>query len=62
MGLASIPWTSVNDYAKAFDFDEEQTEDLFFYIRKMDAAHLKRLDSKNKTDGKKPSRLGKRSK
>lgn len=48
MGLVSIPWSSINDYAKAFDFDEDQTEDLFFLIRKMDNAHLKRLEANNK--------------
>lgn len=61
-GLVAIPWTSINEYAKAFDFDEDQTEDLFFFIRKMDASHLKRLELKNKTNVKKPARLGKRSK
>ncbi len=61
-GLAAIPWTSINEYAKVFDFDEEQTDDLFFFIRKLDASHLKRLDAKNKTNVKKPSRPRKRSK
>lgn len=46
MGLVSIPWTSINEYAKAFDFDEDQTEGLFFLIRRLDNAHLKRLESK----------------
>ena len=43
MGLTRIPWSSVKDYAVAFDFDERQTEDLHYYIRKMDAANLQRL-------------------
>ena len=59
MGLVAIPWTSINDYAKAYNFDEEQTEDLFFFIRKLDTSHLKRLESKNKANDKKPSRFGK---
>jgi hypothetical protein len=48
-GLTSIPWTSVSAYAQAFGFDEEQTEDLHFFIRKLDSEHLKRLDKKQKS-------------
>ena len=46
----AIPWTCVQDYAKAFEFDEEQTEDLHFFIRRMDSEHLKRIatNMKNK--------------
>lgn len=62
MGLVAIPWSSINAYAKAFEFDEEQTECLFFFIRRLDASHLKRLEAKGKTNGKKPARLGKKSK
>ena len=45
-GLAPIPWTSIAAYARAFEFDEEQTEDLFFHVRRMDAEHLKRISAK----------------
>ncbi len=55
----AIPFTSVAAYARAFKFDEEQTEDLVFFIRRMDTEHLKRLAKKQKTNtgkkgGKKP--------
>lgn len=36
----AIPWSAIKDYAVAFDFDEEQAEDLFYFIRKMDNAYL----------------------
>jgi hypothetical protein len=48
MAPTAIPWTSVQDYAKAFEFDEEQTEDLHFFIRRMDSEHLKRIATKIK--------------
>lgn len=46
----AIPWTSIMSYARAFDFDEEQTEDLFYLIKQMDAEHLKRLQAQMKKD------------
>jgi hypothetical protein len=46
MGLTRIAWSSIKDYAIAYEFSEEQTEDLIFLIKRMDAAHLERLDSK----------------
>lgn len=49
VGLTAIPWTSIKQYAEAWEFDEEQTCKLFFFIKKMDAAHLKRLEHKQKT-------------
>lgn len=44
----SIPWSSIKEYAIAFEFDEEQTENLFFYVRKMDTEHLKKVAKKIK--------------
>ena len=46
MAPTPIPWTSIAAYARAFEFDEEQTEDLFFHVRRMDAEHLKRISAK----------------
>jgi hypothetical protein len=46
MGLTRISWTSIKDYAAAFELDCRQTEDLFYYIRKLDEANLIRLDEK----------------
>jgi hypothetical protein len=46
MGLTRISWSSIKDYAIAYEFDEEQTEDLFFIIKRMDSANLERLNEK----------------
>lgn len=48
--LVRIPGSKVREYAREFDFDEEQSELLAFYIAEMDGAHLARL--KKKQDGK----------
>lgn len=48
MGLTRIPWTSIKGYALAFNFNSRQTEDLFYYIRKLDEANLQYLDEKMK--------------
>jgi hypothetical protein len=32
----------------AFEFDEEQTEDLYFFVRRLDSEHLKKLAAKQK--------------
>lgn len=50
MGLVVIPWSSIAAYASAFEFDEEQTEDLFYFVRKMDTEHLKKLAEKQKAN------------
>jgi hypothetical protein len=48
MGVSPIPWSKVKEYAEFYGFDEEQTEDLLFFIRRMDNAHMNRLKSKKK--------------
>ncbi|WZB35695.1 tail chaperonin [Enterobacteria phage FtMidnight] len=57
MGVTPIPWSSIATYARAFEFDEEQTEDLFYFIRKLDQEHTKKLAEKQKAaakNGKRP--------
>jgi len=44
----AIPWSSMAAYADAYDFDAEQREDLFTYVKAMDASHLKRISEKMK--------------
>jgi hypothetical protein len=46
MSLTRIPWSSVKDYAIAFEFNEQQTEDLFYYIKRLDGANLQYLADK----------------
>ena len=47
-GLTAIPWSSIAAYANYFNFDEEQREDLMFFIRHLDSEHLKKLEAKEK--------------
>jgi len=47
-GPTPIPWTSIYQYAKAFELDPEQTEDMFYFIKAMDSANLKRIEEKSK--------------
>lgn len=44
----AIPRSKVAEYAKELELDEEQAEDLFFFVKKMDGAHLKRLEAKTR--------------
>lgn len=46
--VTAIPWSSIAEYARAFEFSEELTDELFYFIRKVDSEHLKRLAAKNK--------------
>lgn len=45
-----IPWTSMAQYANAYGFSEEQTMELFHFVKKMDAEHCKRLEAKMKAE------------
>jgi hypothetical protein len=47
LALTPIPWRSIIAYAQAYEFDEEQTENLVFFIRSMDNANLERLQKKS---------------
>lgn len=35
-----ISWLAINQYADAKEFEEEQREDLFYFIQKLDAIYL----------------------
>lgn len=52
MAPTAIPWSSMNSYAQVYEFDEEEREDLFFFIRRMDSVHLERLHEKIKAKSK----------
>lgn len=45
-GLGRIPWSSLVQYASFYDLDEEQTDSLVYFVKALDAAHLKRLNDK----------------
>lgn len=46
MGAGPIPWTACHTYAQVLHFDEEQADDLWFFISAMDAVFLKHLADK----------------
>lgn len=46
MGAGCIPWTACNTYAQVLHFDEEQADDLWFFISAMDSVFLKHLADK----------------
>lgn len=54
-GLRSIPWSAIKDYCVANELDEEQTEDMFYFVKRMDKAHLDRLEQKQPKANGKPS-------
>lgn len=44
--ICPIPWGSIVNYAQVYGFDDEQREDLIFLVRRMDVAHIDRLNKK----------------
>ena len=50
--LTPIPWSCIDRYAVAYGFDEIQYEDLHYFLRRMDNAHLARLKQKQPKAGK----------
>jgi hypothetical protein len=47
-GEGPIPITSVLTYAKYYELDSYEVDDLWFFIRQLDAAYLKYVEKKNK--------------
>lgn len=52
-----ISWLTIHEYANAKGFEDEQREDLFFFMGRMDAAYLGFKTEKLKAANK-PSILG----
>lgn len=52
--MGPIPITKTLEYCNLCGFDEEQTEDLLFYISRMDSAWLKRAKEKADKANEKP--------
>lgn len=53
-GDGPIPWSVINEYAKVYGFDEEQSEDLHFYLGRMDEAYMDFIRKKQPAKGKTP--------
>ncbi len=51
MGPGPIPWVAITAYSDYHELDQEESEDLLYYIRKMDEAYLtyhqKEMESKS---------------
>lgn len=47
MGDGPIPWHHAMDYAARCSMDEEQTDELWFYLTQMDEAWLKFQEKKS---------------
>ena len=47
-GDGPIPFTAIMDYARAFDFDMEQAEDLQYYVSALDEAYMGHVRRKSK--------------
>lgn len=50
MAVTRIPGSVIRLYAREFDFDDDQTDLLDYYISQMDDAHCKRLREKSKSE------------
>lgn len=48
MSIGRIPWSAIDRYARAYDLDSEQYEDMHFFIKQMDSEHIKRIKAKEK--------------
>jgi len=58
-GSLPIPLTSVVEYARLYELDEEQTEDLSYVVRRLDEAFLDHERKQSKGNG---GKLGHRTK
>lgn len=46
LGPTPISWSSIKGYALAYEFDDEMTDDLIFFVRGIDREHLKEVKRK----------------
>ena len=46
--VRSIPWTIIMDYCQAYNIVDEQRDDLFYFVRAMDRAYIKRETDRQK--------------
>lgn len=59
LGIGQIPFTAICQYADEYGFEGEQREDLFYFVRAIDKAIVKLLQSSNKSNGKNTNRPSK---
>lgn len=51
-GLSPIPWSSIRLYAKDAGCDDAEMEELVYFVRALDQAHMKQTAKKIKSAGK----------
>lgn len=55
--LEQIPWSKIQMYADRYHLDDEETEELEFFIRAIDLHHIDRIRNRRKPkDNPKPKR------
>lgn len=57
MGMGAIPWSAIYDYAAVHGLDADETEDLAYFVRKLDEKFLKHHAPKDKTTPKGSKKL-----
>lgn len=45
-GDGPIPFSAISDWARAIELDQDQTEDLHYYISTLDAAYMEHVRKK----------------
>lgn len=50
-GVGPIPWTAMKAYADDFGLDEDAREELYYLMKRMDAAYIDWHSPKDKTTG-----------
>lgn len=46
--MLPIPWSSIRDFAEAYDLDQQTTETLFHHVRGMDRAYREHFEKQAK--------------
>jgi hypothetical protein len=49
-GEGPIPWRAMSEWCVANEVDEDTAADVFYHVKQMDAAYLKRLADKRKAE------------
>lgn len=50
--IGPIPWSKIKEYCTAYGFDEDLSEDLMYFVKALDNAHMKRLEADSKAKSK----------
>ena len=59
MGIVAIPWSSIAKYSEFYEFDQEQTDNLFYFIRRLDDANMQHIQRLRETESRNAKRSAK---